>query len=447
MIELSVECRRLIESEKFQRWFPYVVIESDQNTKKKIDLQGGARRQITSVGSKTTGKGGTHLIGDDLHDAHDSKNAFRDNAHWFFATFMATRGDPTGFCVVLGCQMLDPEDAANQIVQKQLKFWTWLCLPLYYDPARPCVTIPLPFIEEWVAEHGEDTPWFDAREPGEGLWDEVYGKERVEQIQASLSDREFDAQFQQLARKREGGVWKEDWLEEFRILEFEKVKRFVTSTDSPFKSKQRSKTGDPDYYAQAIYAEVERTIETGDPEKPIKKIVDYYVLGCVNKQIGYPDMKKEFRSFVDYWDAILGGAIALHLIEDKANGSAIIEDLSPEYPLIEEYDPGKISKELRFELVAPTVKAHRLFFPSEDGAKLLMGGKILHTLDLEFLPKMKKQFTTIPNTDDGHDDMADTFAQLDLHNRYGDTEPDEAGDLIEFDTNVYEVTPPGGLWA
>lgn len=436
MIELSVDCRRVLESEKFQRWFPYVTIETDQNTKIKIDLSNGGRRQITSVNSTTTGKGGNRLVGDDLHDSKGAKDAFLKEAKWFFETFL-TRGDPGGYNVVLGCQTLDPNDTASQIIEKHSEFYTHLNLPLWYDPKRPCVTIPLPFIEEWVDEHGEDTPWFDTREPGENLWPAVFTPQRIGLLQSSMSDRKFDAQFQQLAKEQAGGTWLEEWFADtWKTLTFEEITLWGTSADSPFKGKQRAK-GDPDYFAHLMIAEKKQIIQTGVPEHPILTIWDYYFLDYELEQVSYPEMKALFAKFVTFWNALLKGAIKRNLIEDKANGSALIDDLSPTIPNIEEYDPGKIKKEIRFELVAPTVKAMRVHFP-EPGAILTRNGEVIYTVTKDF-SKIKKQFITIPNTEDGHDDAADAFTQWDLHNRYGDTDPDPMGEIAAPSVDVFTV--------
>lgn len=437
MIELSVDCRRVLESEKFQRWFPHVTIETDQNTKQKIDLSNGGRRQITSVKSTTTGKGGNRLVGDDLHDSKGNAKSFSDESGWFFGTFL-TRGDPTGFSVVLGCQMLDPGDTANRIVREQLDNWVWLNFPLHYDPKRPCVTIPLPFIYEWVEKHGEDTPWFDEREPGENLWPAVFTPQRLNLLQSSMPERKFNAQFEQKAENQVGGVWKEEWLSDtYRVLEFENITRWGTSCDSPFKGLNRSKSGDPDYFAHIALGERKTVIETGVPEKPFQTVWDYYLLGFVNKQLSYPEMKAEFKRFVHFWNTVLGGAIASNLVEDKSSGCAIIDDLEGEVSNIDPYDPGKIKKELRFELVAPTIKAKRLHLP-EPGAVITRGGKVIHTITDDFEP-LKKQFITIPNSEDGHDDMADAFTQWDLNNRYSDQEPDPLDCMAAPEIDVYTV--------
>lgn len=430
------KCRLLLEDPWYQARWPNVQLATDQNVKSYYATTDGGHRLATSAGSQNTGLDADIMVVDDLHGINDGEEQISKDVEWCEDTFWSRGNTEEAPKVVIG-QRVRGNDISSHILEgKASGDWVALVLPMEYESKRHCKT---GLVTENFPNGFEDPR---TRE-GEILAPERRSQRWVDEYRSKkpLSHARLN---QQNPSPAEGGVWKRDWLtNRYRVLPFEKVSLWGTSTDSPFKGKQRSKSGEPDYYAQTMIAEVKENVvfeewdeSKQDFVKKMKTIIHYYFLGCNHEQLGYTKMKTEFREFIEYWDRVLGGAIGRNLIEDKANGSALIEDMSPVVPNIVAFEPGKISKELRFELVAPTVSAMRLHFPAK-GAIITRNGEKIHEIDTDFVDEMIEEFASIPTAK--FDDQADTFAQWDLHNRYGDTTPDPIGEIAAPSVDVFTV--------
>jgi predicted phage terminase large subunit-like protein len=89
--------------------------------------------------------------------------------------------------------------------------------------------------------------------------------------------------------------------------------------------------------------------------------VDSYLVGRLTKKMGFADTKAAIRRM-----AVLHGADTL-LVEKKANGAAIIEELESEWVVIP-YNPDWGDKRMRAEASTPMVEAGTVHLPDdEDG--------------------------------------------------------------------------------
>lgn len=384
VIEMSVECRRIIESEKFQRWFPTEIC-GDQNTKKKIDLANGGRRQITSVGSRTTGKGGNRLGADDIHDAGNSQAQFVVEVGWFCGTW-STRKDPGGCSMIVNAQRLDWNDISGYLIRTQADLWTHLCLPLHYDPERHCRI----YLGQWYAElTGGDGWWEDPREiKGELLWNAVFTPKRVDQDRRTLGERLFRAQFEQDPLPDGGSEFKPEWLVHrwSRILVSE-VERFIISIDASFKGEETS-----DWCVIALFAKV-------GPK--------YKHCGQIRAKLDYVGLKQAFWEFQGKWRA-LKVPVFTTLIEDKANGTALIAEMQRSFAGIVPISP-RDSKIVRYRAISGVLEAAGLELPAE-GAVIINDDGLEIEIDTAFVLDLVAELLAIPGGP--HDDQADTIEQV-----------------------------------
>ncbi|MGH9541379.1 MAG: phage terminase large subunit, partial [Terriglobales bacterium] len=89
--------------------------------------------------------------------------------------------------------------------------------------------------------------------------------------------------------------------------------------------------------------------------------VNSYLCDRRTQRLDYAQTKHALRALIEKW-AILGHPISAVLCEDKANGPAIISEMSSEFPLIP-INPGADSKVSRTLAVAPQVEAGTVFIP------------------------------------------------------------------------------------
>ena len=220
-------------------------------------------------------------------------------------------------------------------------------------------------------EAEEDDPL--GRSPGDALCPEL-GKDNnwLEQFKKSyLSDaqggpRAWSALYQCSPRAEEGNLVKRRW---WRFYDKKSITEFassVISVDATFKRGE-----DNDFVAIEVWGKVGN---------------DYYLRYCLNRHMDFPETVKAIRTVRKLYP----DALAV-LIEDKANGSAIIQTLQKEMFCVPVNPKG--GKEARVNAVSPAIESGHVYLPS--------GEPWVH----EFVD----QFTAFPAGK--NDDMVDSASQ------------------------------------
>jgi predicted phage terminase large subunit-like protein len=173
----------------------------------------------------------------------------------------------------------------------------------------------------------------DPRQVGEALWPAWYPREALERLRA-LSSYQFAALFQQRPAPAEGGLVKRAWFKYYRDLpELDEV---VISVDCAFKE-----TKDSDFVAIHVWG---------------RKGANRYLLYRVHDRLDFIGTLAALRQVVAKYP---GRAV---LVEDKANGPAVISALRDEISGIIAV-PVKDSKEARLVAVSPEIEAGNVHLP------------------------------------------------------------------------------------
>jgi predicted phage terminase large subunit-like protein len=344
----SIRTRDLIVSPWFQRLFNpgWAISQKSKEVKyRKIDPATGGwtmvkenedwlsnsehgDRRALSVGGKATGFRADGQIFDDLLNATDkhSKPA-RDYARdWAISTMSSRFNDMRkGWRVVIG-QRLHEEDPYGAMLATGN--YVHLCLPSEFEPARRCVT---------------KIGWSDPRtEEKQLLFPELFTAAVIAQAKLDLGAYDFAGQHQQHPSPAEGGLFKREWWQYYRPEELPAVDVIIISVDATFKEAK-----DVDYVAIHVYGFVgPRT----------------YLLARRHQKMGFTATKDSIRVLYAQWRP------SAVLVEDKANGPAIIEELGREIPGVIAITPegGKIA---RAWAASPTVEAGGVYLPREDWAQ------------------------------------------------------------------------------
>lgn len=132
VMDLSLKCRDLIESEKYRRCFPYVRLRDDQNAKGKfINTFGGARYTATVGGKSPMGKHAHFHINDDLIDPKQaaSEESIK-TAKRFTNEIMPSRMiDKAVTPTILVQQRLHQDDPSGDWLSRKGKSIRHICLP------------------------------------------------------------------------------------------------------------------------------------------------------------------------------------------------------------------------------------------------------------------------------------------------------------------------------
>ena len=290
----AVDTRRVIESQRYQAaWGDRFKMTSDQNVKTRYENDKRGMRIVTSTDGAATGFGGHRRIIDDPISAKEADSATAINAAIeFWRGTMATRGnDPATDAVVIVHQRVNERDLTGYVLAEE-SGWEHLVLPMRYDPEKTKTT-SLGFVDPRKAK-------------GELLHPERVDETATKELEKALGAYHTSAQLNQDPSPRGGIIF---LRKNYRFYTAEtKPERFedlALSIDCTFKD-----TVGTDYVAIQAWGRI-------GPSK--------YLLHRVRERMGFAATVVAVRAV----KALFPTTIAV-LIEDKANGPAVIETLGAE---------------------------------------------------------------------------------------------------------------------
>lgn len=345
----STDCRVVMEAPWYQQLFPRTRIEKHQNEKEKFATTLRGHRRAVSVGGAAIGEGGNILIIDDpLNPLQATHHHQRQSVNeWFDHTWATRLDDKQRGSMVLVMQRLHPEDLCGYLLSKG--GWELLCLPAI-APEKKTITIGH---FSYTREEGE--PLHHAREP----WNVL------EQLKKDLGSANFNAQYQQAPYVQRGGLIHAHWFG--RYGEVPAVGRTVQSWDTGVKVGVQH---DPS---------VCMTFMLTDGV--------HHLIDVLRVKLEYPELK---RAITNHSARFNPEAI---LVEDKASGQSLLQDLRREtdLPLIGCMpDADKLTRLLR---VTPMMEAGNVALPTH----------------APWLAAFEQELFSFP--DSAHDDQVDALSQ------------------------------------
>lgn len=331
----------------------------------------------SGVGGAITGMGADYLIIDDpIKNRKEADSATYRQAveEWYTSTFY-TRRAPNA-AILLTVTRWHEDDLAGRLLEKAKS-----------DPrAEQWTVLKLPAIAE------QPIAAYDPRQEGEPLWPDRFDTEELERTRITVGSYDWAALYQQRPAPVTGGILKRHWwrywkpkganlppvtvgLEDGSTLEIEAVDlpsefdEWLQSWDCTFKDTKES-----DYVAGQVWA---------------KKGANKYLRDYKKERL---DIIGTMAAIVD-WTQRWPDAVA-KLIEDKANGPAVIQMLKNKISglIAVEPDGGKVS---RAYAAAPEVEAGNVFLP--------------HPALYAWTEELIGSAAAFPNA--AHDDDIDAFTQ------------------------------------
>ena len=345
----SVKCRRIIESPWYQgRWGQIYQLTGDQNVKSRYENTRSGYRLSLSVDSAVTGEGGDRLVVDDPNHVREAESdAVRSATLTWWKEVMSTRvNDPRTATKVVVMQRVNEEDLAGYLLAEEGD-WEHLCLPAEYEP-KPQI-------------HVSKIGWSDPRkEAGELLWPQRFGPLELADLKKTLGSYGVAGQLQQRPSPAGGGMLKRFWwrywcypgqalppvsvrLPDGGVASIKaiplpaKFDETIQSWDATFKDTKAS-----DYVVGQVWA---------------RKGSDKFALDQVRARLDFPATVAAVRGLTAAWPEA-----RLKLVEDKANGPAVIATLKHEIAGIVPVSP-QGSKEARAAAVSPDIEAGNVYLP------------------------------------------------------------------------------------
>jgi predicted phage terminase large subunit-like protein len=283
--KLSTDTRLVIQSEWYQRLFPWVKIAEDQNTKGRFETTERGHRVAVSVGGMVTGVGGNVLICDDpTNPKQGQSETLRNTANkWFDQTFMSRLDDKKNGVVIVIQQRLHENDLSGHLLAKG--GWEHLKIPFVAE-------------EKTIVQFNGKI--YKEREEGELLHPERESPDSAKSLERELGSYAYAGQYQQDPAPADGGIIKKAWIQYYEELPSFDYIDF--SCDTAFKEKQ-----DNDYSVIGVWG----VNENG-----------YYLIKCIRDKMAYNRLKQRL---IDTYTIYKPRFI---LIEDKASGQSLIQDLT-----------------------------------------------------------------------------------------------------------------------
>lgn len=354
----SVKRRKVLQSRWFQdRWADRFALIPEQNTKVRYENDHHGFMLASSVGGSNTGEGGERIIADDPHNIKksESEDVRQDTVDWWNIVMSTRRNDLTRSARVVVQQRTHEGDVAGDIIEKGGYVHLNLPTEFGFAGAPACRTT-------WVLKStGEQRVWEDPRqEPGELLNPKRFDIVANEKAKIDLGDYQYAAQHGQNPTPPSGQIIQREWLRYYGgssnvpVPDWTKCQHPLTplfSLDCAFKEKK-----DTDFVAGLAWAVFGADI--------------YLLPVCIHKRMNFPDTVDAIAEFVggssldnkQTWTGVYP-FIKIKLVEDKANGSAIIDTLKHRIAGMMPFEPGNASKESRLQACSWRFRAGNVYLP------------------------------------------------------------------------------------
>ena len=212
----NVKCRRLIESEWYQKLWT-VEMTSDQNSKMKFENSNLGFREAMAFGSMTGSRGDRVILDDPLSVDDAKSDAELKSARDTFKEALPTRvNDPERSAIIAIMQRLHTLDVAGVILADH-KEYVHLMLPMEFESERRCITV-LGTVDKRTTE-------------GELLFPSRFSAEYVEREKKGMGQYAVAGQFQQRPAPRGGGLFKEKWFQYIDASELPARRKTVRGWD------------------------------------------------------------------------------------------------------------------------------------------------------------------------------------------------------------------------
>lgn len=289
-------------------------------------LEGGYRIS-NSVGGPLTGRGADTVVIDDPIKPEDAlsetiRNAVND---WFGNTLVSRLDDKNSSVIILIMQRLHEDDLVGRILSQDK--WEVISLPAIAE-ADEVFEIETPM-----------GPRIFRRSAGGILHPEREDAETLARMRRDMGDYTFAAQYQQSPAPLGGGYIKEKWFQIYDSTRPPSFERIVQSWDTANKPKEMN-----DYSAGTTWG-----ISKGNA----------YLLDVFRERVDYPDLKRAVKALNERFHP------TKILIEDKASGTSLAQELKYERMWnVEAYVP-KGDKTMRMMAQTPMIEAGRVYLPDK----------------------------------------------------------------------------------
>jgi predicted phage terminase large subunit-like protein len=283
------DCRAIMSTRWYQSVFATRLV-SPRSTLQELMTTRGGFRMATSVGGVLTGRGADVILIDDPMKPSDAMSESRRVGvnEWYDNTLYSRLNDKNRGAIVIVMQRLHEDDLIGHVLKQE--GWEVISLPAIAEVDER-YAVPTPFGQRQYS-----------RRAGEALHSDRESLAILDQIRRTLGEYNFAGQYQQTPAPAGGGMVKEAWFRRYRPDELPaSFDRIIQSWDTANKPSDLA-----DYSVCTTWG-------VNGP--------NFYLLNVLRKKLDSPDLKRAVRQQSDLFNP------TTILIEDKASGTQLIQDL------------------------------------------------------------------------------------------------------------------------
>jgi predicted phage terminase large subunit-like protein len=354
--KLARDCRRIMMCDWYQRAFP-TRLSPQRQAVPEFETTAQGCRLATSVGGVLTGRGADIIIIDDPLKPEEALSQAQRRAanEWFDHTLYSRLNDKRKGAIVLIMHRLHEDDLVGHVLAQEE--WEIVRFPAIAEEDETFVVETV-----WGKRHF-------TRRPGEALHPEREPPEMIEQIRRTIGEYNFAGQYQQAPSPFGGGLVKQAWFRQYTPGEFPQgFDRVVQSWDTANKASELS-----DFSVCTSWG---------------IKGKELYLLDVLRKRLEYPELKRAVREQYERFRP------SVVLIEDKASGTQLIQELTREgLYAVTRYKP-QFDKVMRMHAQTAIIENGFVRVPEK----------------APWLAQYLSEMTVFPNG--RHDDQVDSTAQM-----------------------------------
>lgn len=360
---------KVINSDKFKYFFGDEVWLQDTGRGTLVDKRGG---ELYSMPRESlTGYGADIIINDDLTNAETAR---RDQAEmisaWsYYQNTMPSRiNDRNKYLIMNIQQRLAPNDITGHILSDPVlaSQYCFIVLPAIFSK-HTYVVCPI----------SGDIFEFNV---GDTLWPERFGN--YEALKAEVGSTVFETQYLQNPIASDRTVIRREMIIEKALTEVPSIENAdltYASHDFPVKDKDTS-----DFLGSMLAYRVNSTL---------------YIMDSLEKRMDFVRSVEYVKQLDTHYPGII------QIIEDKANGSPILQQLQDEVAGMQAFQPGTASKMQRLESASLYMSSGNVVFVKN------VFNQITNQYELsKSLQNLKERLLNFPFVE--HDDIVDAFSMM-----------------------------------
>ena len=381
--------RNTLNNPAFREVFPDVKIRNDSASARRFSTTSNGNYFAVGVGGPLTGRGAKLLIIDDpLKNREEAESpAIRQGVVDWYTSTAYTRLAPGGIVIIVQTRWHN-EDLAGIALTQDHEGWVHLNLPAILD---------------------EEAASIMHQPAGSALWPEQFPLDVLLKTKRSLPPRDWASLYMQKPVTDGGNIVKRSQIKDWTEAEPPYCQFIIASFDTAFGTKEEN-----DPTALTVWGLFHDALG----------VMNAILLDAKQKRLEFTELKA--------WiiDVDQRHQPDITLVENKASGQSLIQELRRSKVPIQASNPGKQSKVARVHAVTPLFEA----------------GKIWAPLSKDFAHEWAEQLCTFPAAK--HDDLVDsTTAALKRLRQFGDLSTDYDYEGRDEDADEREAEDAGaGYW-